>query len=211
MINLVVKDLRLIKKITMFGLAYTFAITVVSLKAGSIIGNVMYCFLIICMTYISVLYADGYDETNKGYLILASLPLKRYLLVGSKYLSLGLYFIIYTIAPMVMLMAGSLTAGRELKLYSPYAILGAFVILGVIYSIYYPLYYKFGYNALKIYKILIFLIIMISPKLIQYVSISPYIIGFNNYTGFFAVLIVMIMIFISCFISVGVYEKKELI
>ncbi|MGE5628453.1 MAG: ABC-2 transporter permease [Solirubrobacterales bacterium] len=209
MINLVVKDMRLIKKATILGMLYTLVITVVSLKSSFIIQNLMYCFLIVCMTYISVLYADGYDETNKGYLVLASLPIKRHIIVRAKYLSLLVYFAAYAITPMIMLTAVSLSTGNGLKIYSPYAVISAFVILGIIYSIYYPLYYKFGYSALKIYKIVVFFIIIMLPRLI--LLMSEAVKRFSPSTVFILIPIAMAFIFISLLISVSVYEKKELI
>ena len=210
MIKLVLKDFMLMKKITLLGIIYTFVITAASLKTEPEIGNVMYCFLIICMTYVSVLYADGYDETNKGYLILASLPLKRHLLVAAKYLSLGAYYMIYAIVPVVIMAVASIIQGQGLMLYSPYAALGSFVFIGILYSIYYPVYYKFGYSALKIYKIIVFLFIVMTPKLFVYAVKLPFVSSVNNYI-IFAVLTVSALIIISYMISVSIYEKKELI
>ncbi len=213
MINLILKDLRLTKKIIVLGLIYAVFVVGMTKMISIEIGNIAYCFLIICMIYLSVLYADGYDETNKGFLMLASLPVKRSMLVWAKYLSLGLYFLIYSVFPTLLMAAVSAFSQGGFKTYSPWSMGVAFIIAGILYSIYYPIYYKFGYNALRVYKIIVFVFIILLPKLVEWSvkhSYLPIVLNMKTFIVFM-IAAVFILLLCSCRISGFIYEKKELI
>lgn len=213
MLNLVLKDIRLIKKMLILAIVYGGIIIAASLNVSMDIGNIMYCFFIICMTYLSVLYADGYDERNKGYLVMASLPVERSMLVISKYLSFFVYFAIYSVIPYIILPAVSVFTPNGFHSYSLYVILASFIVIGFLYSIYYPLYYRFGYNALRVYKIFLFVFIMILPKLTKSTMNTALKIGLGDYRILIAILGLMVLAICygSCRISMRFYKNKELI
>jgi len=213
MINLILKDFKLMKKIVIIGMIYMIFVIVGSFMLPIEMGNIMYCLLIIFMTYLSVLYADGYEEMNKGYLILASLPIRRHFIVASKYLALALYYIIYSIMPLIILGIASTIAGRGFKTYSLFMIILSFIVLGIVYSIYYPIYYKFGYKALKVYKILVFVFIFLVPKWIVEIIKSSSVPAFidNKVILLIAMFVVIGILCLSYAVSAKIYEKKELI
>lgn len=227
MINLIIKDLKLQKKICIIGIAfYMFMIFLLGSANKSIpetfspfVFNIWYTFMIVYMVCLSVLYSDGYDEKNKSHIILNSLPLNRSTLVISKYISLLIYPIIYLAA----ILTFSNILGFLLPNLVPLNIIGILlpiIFIGLAFSIYYPLYFRIGRKMLEIYRLFIWSLLMILPtifnKMIKKIPLSLVKDILNNITSnykFYLALLFVIticLVILSCMLSVKLYKNRDL-
>lgn len=227
MINLIIKDLKLQKKICIIGIAfYIFMIFSLGSASKSIpetfnsfIFNISYAFMTIYMVCLSVLYSDAYDEKNKSHIILNSLPLNRSTLVIAKYLSLFIYPIIYLTA----ILAFSNILRFLFPKLVPLNIIGILLsisFIGLAFSIYYPLYFKIGRKMLGIYRLFIWSLLIIIPtvfdKMIKKVPLSLVQDILNNIASnykFYLTLLFIIaicLIILSCMLSIKLYKNRDL-
>jgi len=164
MFNLVLKDLMLQKKSIIFIILYGFVLTFTASKGQAGAAHFIYTMCIIGFTYYSVLYADGYDERYHARMILQSLPLRKSDIVLAKYLSLICYMIFYFVllltTSIIFNMFNICPTSNIIEVYDAVA---AIIVLNIFYSIYYPLYYRFGMAFMKFYKIYIFLFLILVP------------------------------------------------
>ena len=98
MLNLVIKDILVQKKIFIASILYIifFVIAFQSLGMG------MYTAAIVAIVYLMVSGGFAYDDKSKSDIMLNSLPIKRENIVMSKYISLFVYIAIGTIAYIVV-------------------------------------------------------------------------------------------------------------
>lgn len=227
MINLIIKDLKLQKKICIIGIAFyifmifSFGSTGKSISEtfSSFIFNIWYTFMTVYMVSLSVLYSDAYDEKNKSHIILNSLPLNRSTLVISKYLSLFIYLIIYLAAILVFSNIFRFLFPNLVSL-NIIGILLPIIIIGLAFSIYYPLYFKIGRKMLEIYRLFIWSLLIILPtifnKAIKKVPLSLLqdILSniTSNYKFYLALLSIITICFVilSCMLSMKLYKNRDL-
>ena len=166
MISLIYKDMLLQKKMFLFGLGYSLFVLVAFQNPVFAAGS--YIMGAVAIAYMLILGACAYEDKNKSEVILLSLPLKRRNIVISKYLSV--FF--FTIASLALIgILGALMKGCGLPVPRRYLgvtdILGTIVSLAILVTLYFPLYFRFGYIKSRIVNMVLFLLVFFAPSLIR--------------------------------------------
>lgn len=227
MINLIIKDLKLQKRICIIGIAFyifmIFSLTSISKNIPetftTLVFNSWYTMMAVYMVYLSALYSDAYDEKNKSHIILNSLPINRSIIVISKYISLFIYLIIYLVS--ILIFSNILKfISPNLKSLNIVGILLSFIFVGVTFSIYYPLYFKIGEKILGMYRIFIWCLVIIFPtifnKAIKKVPLSKIQNILNNITTNYKIylttlsVIAICLVILSCILSIKLYKDRDL-
>lgn len=227
MINLIIKDLKLQKKICTIGITF-YIFMIFSLGSASkdipeefstLVFNGCYTLMAVYMVCLSVLYSDAYDEKNKSHVILNSLPINRSTIVISKYISLFIYLMIYLIS--ILMFSNVLKfIFPNLNSLNIVGILLSFIFIGVIFSMYYPLYFKIGEKMFGVYRVLIWCSIVIFPtilsKTIKKAPLSAVQNMLNNikvnYKLYLTSLSIMALclVTLSCMLSIKLYTARDL-
>lgn len=219
-INLILKDILIQKKTFLISLFYSvFAIVAFT---GAMTARGAYMFGGVSIAYLLIIYSNGYDEKNKSEIILNSLPVKRDNIVTAKYASIVLFFLfgvaIMGIAGAVMTKLNIIPGIRNIGISD---ILGVFISVGLMYSVYYPLYFKFGSLKLKIINIALYMIFLFVPnllvemagkypdnnmvlKILSLIESSP-----AWMVQAIAALAVTLVLIVSMWISIRIYRNKE--
>lgn len=227
MINLIIKDLKLQKKICIIGIAFYVFMIFSFASAGknipdsftALVFNSWYALMAVYMVCLSVLYSDAYDEKNKSHIILNSLPISRGTIVISKYMSLFIYLIIYLVSILIFSSALKFVF-PNLKSLNIVGILLSFIFVGLAFSIYYPLYFKIGQKMLGMYRVLLFCLLIIFPtifsKIIKKVPLSKVQNILDNikvnYKLYLTLLSIIAVCFIilSCMLAIKLYKNRDL-
>ncbi|MDP4161217.1 MAG: ABC-2 transporter permease [Bacillota bacterium] len=142
MYNLVWKDFLLLKRFLWVALLYGFAAPLAfkTMQGGALSAAT------VGTTYMLMIQACTQDDKNKSEIMLNSLPLRRRDIVAAKYLSVFLYAIPAILSFFFAQLVVSVT-GIPITIYqiSLEGIAGALVAMAVLMSIYFPIYFKFGY------------------------------------------------------------------
>lgn len=220
MINLVIKDFLLQKKYFLFFLVYGVLIAFSAGRVSEITASFLYVFYLITVTYISIMYANGFETRGKSETMLVSLPINRNTVVASKYLFLLVMIIMYSIALWIFTFLVRIADYKVMAIFNLKLIIIAFIIIGIAFAIYYPLYFKLGRQKLRIVTMFFYLLLFTSPKLCEKFAESYRIerlkrivpIVENNIllVTIIMILITMLIMFISLNVSIGIYNKKEL-
>lgn len=220
MINLILKDILIQKKTFLYVLLYGI-FTIVAIT-GTMGARGAYMFGGISIAYMLIFYSNGYDEKNKSEIILNSLPIRRDSIITAKYASVILFFLLSVVLIGILgAVISVLNIIPGTRLIEVSDVLGIFISLGLMYSIYYPLFFKFGSLKLKILNIVLYLIILFVPNiLISMIEENP-----NNnivlriisiFEGnpawmlqAFTAILIMIVLIVSMEISIKIYRNKE--
>ena len=209
MLNLILKDLLLLKKYIFFGLAY---ILIMIIAFQNLPGTAMLSAGTVAMTYILVVNSCAYDDKNKADLLLNSLPLSRCDVVLARYLSVFLFaslaIIFYAIIAGV-----NKFVGLPLKV-SPITgegIVGALLAASFMHSIYLPSYFKFGFIKARLVSFVLFFVVFFGA--------GTFINRINSIEGSLQVLprqgniifllVAMALIIVSYFISLRSYNSRD--
>jgi len=226
MVNLVLKDILMMKKTLLLCLIYPFVFifafqdSEVAAISASIIG----------VTYILVLSACAYDDKYKADVLLNSLPVGRSVIVLSKYLSIYMFFAIgllfYMAACTLLSVSGIPIKTHSLTIESVVAALGAVTFMN---SIYFPVFFKLGYVKSRMVNFILFFSVFLSVNQLA-ALIRRYIINsmdtaangniimsvvkfFASLSGIQAALaaavIMLIIVSISYSISLRFYKNRE--
>ncbi|MBU3146169.1 ABC-2 transporter permease [Clostridium sp. CF012] len=221
MFNLIIKDIAIQKKTLLYALLYAiFAPIAFSSMEPS--GFVLYVLPPMAITYIFISFAASYDEKNKSEIILNSLPLKRDDIVISKYLSIFVFAIIGIIYSILIGFIGKATGlpmfTRSISFLDIVSVLTAVCIFS---SMFFPVYFKFGYIKMNFFNVILFMSFLFIPSAaIEYATENPNnifvqkITYFINNTSSFthnslALIIGLIFFLISLMISIRIYKNKE--
>lgn len=220
MINLVLKDILIQKKIFIYALLYA-AFSVLAFP-NTMTARGAYMFGGMSIAYLLIIYSNGYDEKNKSEIILNSLPVRRDSIVTAKYISVILFFIlgavITGIAGAIVTALNIMPSMRFMQLSD---VLGIFISVGLMYSVYYPLFFKFGSLKLKIFNIVLYMLFLFVPniiitmvqenpndnivrKIMSIIESSP-----TWMLQAFTAIAIMIVFVISMEISIKIYRNKE--
>ena len=219
MFNLVMKDIKLSSKMSIFGLFFPIFISLAGLQDGVSNSqiNIMYVLAIFMITYFSVMYSNGYDQKNKADIVLNSLPINKRDVVKGKYLLLLVYTIMYSLSVIVLtnifVLMGIGKGGRPAGIWD---FMVALNLLLIFYSIYYPIYFKSG-NGLATFNQLIYMLIILTPamlgkfgRVLQQAKIVNILIEMNIRKISVALSIFSAIIYyISLQISKVIYLRKE--
>lgn len=220
MINLILKDILIQKKSLLYALFY--GIFALIAFPSTMTARGAYMFGGISIAYLLIIYSNGYDEKNKSEVILNSLPVRRDSIVTAKYASVLIFFILgVVITGIEGLVITTLNIIPSMRFIAISDVLSVFISVGLMYSVYYPLYFKFGSLKLKIFNIVLYMLFLFVPNIIV-TTIEE-----NPNSNFalkiisvleknpiwmlqcFTVIIVMIALIISMEISIKIYRNKE--
>lgn len=221
MFNLIIKDIAIQKKTLLYALLYAiFAPIALSSMGPS--SFVLYVLPPMAITYIFISFAASYDEKNKSEIILNSLPLKRHDLVISKYISIFVFAIIGIIYSILIGFIGKATGlpmfDMSISLLDIVLVLTSVCIFS---SIFFPVYFKFGYIKMNFFNVvLVMLIIFVPSTAIEYATkntnnilVQKFNYFINNTSSFtqnsLALIIGLIFFLISLMISIRIYKNKE--
>ncbi|HPC99791.1 MAG TPA: ABC-2 transporter permease [Acetivibrio sp.] len=217
MLNLVIKDILVQKKIFIASILYIifFVIAFQSLGMG------MYTAAIVAIVYLMVSGGFAYDDKSKSDIMLNSLPIKRENIVMSKYISLFVYIAIGTIAYIVVTFVISLL-NTPIKTYpvTIELIVSAVIAVSLMHSISFPLIFKLGYVKSKAFNMIFFLSFFFgAPLLIDFVSkansevttaVWTFLKNQSDVAIVFELLVLsLVFLSISYGISVRLYKKRE--
>jgi ABC-2 type transport system permease protein len=221
MYNLILKEFLVQKKTLLYGFIYTIF---TAYAFGNIIpgGVAIYSLAPYAIVYIFVTYSCGYDEKNKTDIIFNSLPVNRMDIIMSKYFAV-FFFAAYGIICSAVLGFIGMNVGilRVSRTISINDILIAFSGGIIFASIFYPLYFKFGMDKLKLVNIFLFMLFMFAPSfLIEYAAkhyqsgVVRYFISLFMNTSveilrLFLLIAVCIILLISILISIQIYKNKD--
>lgn len=220
MINLILKDILIQKKSFLYTLFYgVFALIAFP---STMTARGAYMFSGISIAYLLIIYSNGYDEKNKSEIILNSLPIRRDSIVIAKYAAVFLFFflgvIITGIEGAIITALDIIPSMRFIELSD---ILGIFISVGLMYSVYYPLFFKLGSLKLKIFNIVLYMLFLFVPNMIVSTlqenpnsSIALKVVSFIERNPewmlqTFTALIIMIVMIVSMEISIKIYRNKE--
>ena len=221
MLNLLKKDIIIQKKtlLTTFFITILFSVTFSSFKPASL-G--LYMIAPVVVAYTLIMNAVAYDEKNNCEFVLNSLPLERSDIVISKYISIFVFIIIGFIYSVLIGFIGKTTGLQiyniSISLLDIVLTLTAACIYG---SIYFPLYFKFGYIKMKIINTILFMLLMLLPTIgFNYAIENPnnplvqkinYLVANTSRLtqNSLALIIGLIFLLISLIISIRIYNNKE--
>lgn len=220
MINLIWKDILIQKKTFIYAILYGFFAMVAFPASLSASGG--YMFSGISIVYLLIIYANAYDEKNRSEVIINSLPVNRDSIVIAKYLSIILYLVIgVVISAVAGLIVTQLGFIENMRIIGIVDILTVFISACLMYSIYYPVYFKFGSLKLKLFNVAMYMLFLFVPNILtSYIQENPDNGLINKITHFFKntnslvlqgglAIIVLLLLFVSMLISIKVYKNKE--
>lgn len=221
MFNLVLKDFKLIKRIVIFGGAYAILLAVVQgfNEELGFLSQGFGGFYAIFMTYVSFTYSNGYDDKNKAYMFINSLPIDKSKIVMSKYLSIACYSIFYYMFFSLCCFVVTLFTPSPSKAFDFLIMIIILFINLLIFGIQYPLYYKYGTKFLHMFKLIGFFIIFLAPssilKFIKTTDQTTFLNIFhwinNNFMLSMLIfgIIVMLITFAALNASIKIYTNKD--
>ncbi|KFN03604.1 ABC-2 transporter permease [Bacillus clarus] len=214
LINLVVKDIMLIKKYFFIFLGFAaiapfYLSTRLQLNDG---GLVSFLLTVILMEYILFGTLSKFENQYKGAALLCATPYTRSAFVKAKYLFL---FVVFLCASVIRIVISVIMPSGIEKL-SVNALGITFLIVSILFGILLPVQFKFGYDKTKIISLIIaFLIPFIAPTLIKEIQLIH--MDFTITLPFPSIIMTWIPCFISIVIglismviSLKIYAKKDL-
>lgn len=221
MFNLLLKDLFIQKKIVLFGILYCI-FALFAFKDIYPSGGALYVLAPIAFNYILLTTASNYDDKNKNEMLINSLPVNRDDIVISKYLSIFFFsfitIICASIIGIICRLIGLSIIGRIVSLDD---ILIVISVTAIMYSVYFPLYFKFGTMKLRLFTILLFMLVLFVPNFItEYTMKHPNdnlvknILSFISntqpiYLKLLILIVTIILLLTSIFLSLSIYKKKQ--
>ncbi|MFY9295427.1 MAG: ABC-2 transporter permease [Caldicoprobacterales bacterium] len=218
MLNLILKDLLVQKKSLLFALGYCFFLVFAfqSMEGTAPVAAT------IAVVYLLIQYSFAYDDKNKSEIMLNSLPISRKDIVLAKYLSVLLYIGLATVAYMfATLVIKMINIPLNVQFLSLQTISISFFIVSLMASFYLPVVLKYGYLKSKMFNIVMFLLFFFIPMGIISLNQKP---GFSlsvnmslkdaiSWSNWQITLLVigfsLLMMCVSCFISINIYNNRE--
>lgn len=213
MYSLVMKDFRLLKKTLLFVVIYTVAMTIMQplppAATASIVG------------WLLILNANVYDEKNKSDIFLNSLPVSRKQIVGAKYASFLAFGLLSVGASAIVSWAMQWLAAPDdfqVVQWQDFVIVSSSVMLAG--SVFYPLYYKFGGQYVRIAMLGLMFLAMIFANMIQWLVTQRFADTVGDVLHLLqSTSLPVMMLYLAAFtcivallswkLSTGIYQKKD--
>ena len=221
MFNLLIKDIAIQKKTLLYALIYAM-IAPIAFFSMAPSGFGLYVLPPMATTYIFISFAVNYDEKNKSEIVLNSLPIKREDIVISKYISVFAFAILGITYSIIIGFIGKFTGlqvfDRSISLLNIVLVLTSVCIFS---SIFFPVYFKFGYIKMNFFNVILVMLILFLPSVsIAYATENPnniFVQKFNYFmssTSSFtqnslALFIGLVIFLLSLMISLRIYKNKE--
>lgn len=155
MFNLVLKDI-LIQKKSLATAVFFAIIMIISFQSSQ--GNGAYIVGALAIVFLLISGAFAYDKKNRGDVLINSLSVNRRDIVMARYISLIVFSII---AILIVSFVGMLVkiTGLPLKIdtITLKDVAGIYIVLIFMFSIYIPIYFKFGYMKSRLFNVLLYL------------------------------------------------------
>lgn len=214
LINLVKKDLILVKKYLLFLVAFTAAAPVYLASKMRVedSGSILFFVIALMLEYVLFSQISKIESDSKGAALICATPYTRSAFVKAKYLFLLVAFIGIIIIQIITSFFFQAIMGR----LTIYTIGVTFLVLSISFGILIPVQFKFGYDKTRfIFFFIIFFVPFVSPSMIRWFqsrhfaftvpfSLSP------NMQGALFSLIALIIGFVSMAITLKIYAKKDL-
>ncbi len=230
MTGLIYKDFKSIKKLLLFGVAYGVLLAFVqnsAIKEGGEIGikisiGGFAMFYTVFMTYFSITESNRVDEMQKAHFFINSLPVSKDTVVFSKYLNILFYTFYYFILYIIFSLAVNMINKVYINVFDYKILLITIMINLILFSIQYPLYFKYGNRFLQSSRIIGFFIIFILPKaaskLVNKIIKTEVLSGLltwirqNNILVMLMFIILTIVIVITTLnLSIKIYKNKDFV
>lgn len=222
MFNLVIKDLKLSRNISIFTIAFALFISVMGVKASmnfeadnSLPVNMIYSLMMIMLVFMSNIYVSGYDDKNKAYIAFNSFPLDRREIVRAKYLFLLVCIIIncFSIIIFTNIVRRILGGGIVSTVWD---FIAAMNVSLIFFSIYYPFYFKIEEGMMVINQI-IWILVTVGPSLLGKIAnrlegtkVLDWILSLNmRQINLYISIFAFAMYFVSLQISKMMYLERE--
>lgn len=221
MFNLVLKDFLIQKKSVLFSIVYCIFVLVFFTRAEAFTQSV-YIMAASAVSYLLLQGAGNADGKNNSDIILNSLPVNRQDIVLGKYLSLAAYLAMGLIV--TGLFGSILPIGIHfyVRPINFVDITVAVFSVGIMGSIYLPLFFRFGNNIIRYVNVILFMLTFFLPGIImehlkkgqpsgitgQLIDILKDVPGWSVMLAVF--MIIVIIVTVSLFISLRIYNNKDL-
>lgn len=185
-------------------------------------ANGIYTIGAVIISYLFILGACAHEFKNNSEVLLNSLPIKRSVIVKARYFSA---FVFMFFALIVSGITGALLKASGFPFPKYYLkiedIVGTMISLILMISLYFPIYFKYGYLKSRIINFIMFFSFFLIPNLLisflkdiySKEQVSQLILFLNSYPNWVIVVVLAgaacILMAISYFISVWVYSKRE--
>lgn len=213
MFNLAFKDIILQMKYFILSILIVLGLSLLNRNA----------FFILCIpaaaVYMGVAYSCMYDDKNNTEIIFASLPMKRSSIVLSKYVSLLYFLIISVFFTVIFLSVVKMSGFMKVSTINSEEMIASCIPAVLLASIYFPIYFKFGYMDSKYIAIGLFMFMFFAPSLLlssasikkNFFQALIYIKNKPVFTIDAAmILLIAAIMIISALISVNIYKNKDL-
>lgn len=220
MYSLIFKDLLLSKKIIPFAAIYGFFM-ILLFENNMDLGNTAFISGIVAVSYMLSIRALAYEDINKSEVMLLSLPVSRNKVVLAKYLSVIVYGLIGVLSYLIgVAIIFILNLPIKVVAITFESIIGAIFALGIMFSVTFPLFFKYGYVKSKFFAMFIFLAVFFGvPNLINLFNIGKldsinviiaYVSTLSDRAIWIILLIITFLIVtISYNVSVKIYKSRE--
>lgn len=214
LINLVVKDIMLVKKyfsilLVFAAIAPIYLSTQLKLNDGGLIGFLL---TVVFMEHILFGTISKFEDQYKGATLLCATPYTRSAFVKAKYLFLLVVFLCASIIRMIT----SIIIPSGIENLSINALGITFLVVSMLFGILLPFQFKFGFDKTRMISfIVVFLTPFVAPTLIKEIQLSHL-----NFTlplpfpsiimAWMPCLISIVISIISMIISLKIYAKKDL-
>jgi ABC-2 type transport system permease protein len=154
MLNLIIKDIMVQKKTILFGALYLFFMILAFSNGG---GAASFSAGTLALTYLLIQTPCAKDDKSRADYLFNSLPVSRSAIVMAKYVSVLLYIAVamaeYTIVYFLVKLTMLPIAMAELSLES---FVGLLAMAGLFASVYFPIFFKYGYMKTRYVNIVLF-------------------------------------------------------
>lgn len=218
MIQLILKDILLQKKrLLYFPLLYNiFSIVILQdFFLPYLVGGIV-------VPYLMLLTAIVYEDINKSEIVINSLPIKKEKIIMSRYLSTFVYLVISILSYLLILfLVDIFNLPFAVDLITIPGIVDILIGLGIIVSIYLPIFYKYGYVKGRLLHTLFTVAALLLPTtIVKIIKENPELVFFKSFITFiqglsvgklsFIILIFTLLIMtISFYISLSFYKRRE--
>ncbi|EJV73727.1 ABC-2 transporter permease [Bacillus cereus] len=214
LINLVVKDILLVKKyffilLVFAAIAPIYLSTQLQLNDGGLIGFLL---TVVFMEHILFGTISKFEDQYKGASLLCATPYTRSAFVKAKYLFLFVVFLCASIIRMIT----SIIMPSGIENLSINALGITFLVVSILFGILLPFQFKFGFDKARMISfIVVFLIPFVAPTLIKEIQLSH--LNFTLSLPFPSIIMVwmpclisIVISIISMIVSLKIYAKKDL-
>lgn len=154
MLNLIVKDVILLRKTILIGFVYT---VVMALAFSGTTGLAMFTASTFAVTFLLIQTPCAYDEKSRAEPMLLSLPIRRETVVNAKYAVIALYTLIAVVQYMLVYGFVKLTGlPLHMAAISVESAAGLLLVVVLAASIFYPVFFRLGYMKTRYVNIFLF-------------------------------------------------------